>query len=567
MRSSLRLIDQLRTTWAGERLAVLFGNVGDLHMGPEGTVVGFEQLLAFAASADGRAAIFWSPGVGTAQETPPGRATIAFSGPGPGDDAAEALRAVVAELDRCADPAVVFLDWADVAFPRLGERSSVLVELLGRAITDPVMARRGHRFAVIDRSGVAVDPIQALPSVSSIAVPLPDLEERLALIELVHRRSCDRPDQYAALASSETVERMADVSGGVSIRRLLSLVRERAFGGLDLDQASVRPVKRDSILQRSHGALRQLTVTRTFEQIAGLSNVRLVILDAERSRAQPPHLLLAGPPGTGKSSVAGAFADALGLAAVALGDVRSQWLGESERQMREVIRMVSELAPVVLFVDEIDQVMGGDSGGMNLDSGVSGRINSMFWEWTGGGGADEGVIVVGATNRPDALGARVEDRFTTVPVLHPDPTEGARIIEIAAADDERTVDNDAAIELLSHSGATFTGRTLVEIYRAAVTLGSRRDERPPSHISGDLLASALESQLIWNDPLEQEIMALSALRWTRSRRYLPWKAAHELSVPYTPPGYVERLLDADGVLDTAALQSRLSELERAHARH
>lgn len=95
----------------------------------------------------------------------------------------------------------------------------------------------------------------------------------------------------------------------------------------------------------------------------------------------PKGIVLVGPPGTGKSLVAKAVSSELGIPLVRLdfGRVFNSLVGASESRMRQALRQVENMAPVVLFCDEIDKGLGGIGGGG--DSGVSSRVLGSFLTW------------------------------------------------------------------------------------------------------------------------------------------------------------------------------------------
>jgi AAA+ superfamily predicted ATPase len=97
----------------------------------------------------------------------------------------------------------------------------------------------------------------------------------------------------------------------------------------------------------------------------------------------PKGVVVAGVPGTGKSLVAKAVGSALGIPVVRLdiGRIFSKYVGDSEARMRGALSMVEQMAPVVLFVDEIDKGLGGTGGGGGGDAGTSMRVLGTYLTW------------------------------------------------------------------------------------------------------------------------------------------------------------------------------------------
>jgi SpoVK/Ycf46/Vps4 family AAA+-type ATPase len=141
-----------------------------------------------------------------------------------------------------------------------------------------------------------------------------------------------------------------------------------------------------------------------------LRSVLSLLVDPARAAkfgvAVPTGLLLAGPPGTGKTSIAKALAAEAGTSfyAIAPGELTSKWQGDTEAKVRRLFERARENAPSIIFIDEIDSFAaerGTDSG-----SGGERILTTLLAEIDGfGGGAAGGrpVFVIGATNRPEVI--------------------------------------------------------------------------------------------------------------------------------------------------------------------
>jgi len=137
---------------------------------------------------------------------------------------------------------------------------------------------------------------------------------------------------------------------------------------------------------------------------AQLRQLQAVIEDPESARRfgvdPPTGLLLAGPPGTGKTTIAKVLAAQARCSfyPISGADVMSKWVGESERNIRQLFERARENRPSIIFIDEIDAIAGRRGEIEAHDS----HVNQLLAEIDGVAG-QRGVFLVGATNRPDQL--------------------------------------------------------------------------------------------------------------------------------------------------------------------
>ena len=137
---------------------------------------------------------------------------------------------------------------------------------------------------------------------------------------------------------------------------------------------------------------------------AQLRQLQAVIEDPESARRfgidPPTGLLLAGPPGTGKTTVAKVLAAQARCSfyPVSGADVMSKWVGESEGNIRRLFERARENRPSIVFIDEIDAIAGRRGSVEVHDT----HVNQLLAEIDGVAG-QRGVFVIGATNRPDQI--------------------------------------------------------------------------------------------------------------------------------------------------------------------
>jgi SpoVK/Ycf46/Vps4 family AAA+-type ATPase len=136
-------------------------------------------------------------------------------------------------------------------------------------------------------------------------------------------------------------------------------------------------------------------------------------------------LLLYGPPGCGKTFIARAVAGELGAKFVSVGitDILDPFIGNSERNVRDVFRFARQEAPCVLFLDEIDAL--GQRRTMTRNNAMRGTVNQLLTEMDGVDGVNDNVFILAATNQPwdvDPAMRRPGRLDRTVLVAPPDAT-------------------------------------------------------------------------------------------------------------------------------------------------
>ena len=224
------------------------------------------------------------------------------------------------------------------------------------------------------------------------------------------------------------VAELARLTQGFGYRDMVHLLRAAQAVDKPVQNAEVTGVRME-ILQRAYGHLIEVVEPAYgFEGIAGLDGIKSFLYgvrDAIRqgdSRNVPMGCLLMGPPGTGKTAVAEGFASECGFLFVKVRNVRSMWVGETERQMEELGYALRDLAPVVVLRDEVDEEDSGRDS-FQGDSGVSSRARRMWMTLLSDPLIRGKIFVMSCTNRPDRLDPALKRSGRTderIPVLMPD---------------------------------------------------------------------------------------------------------------------------------------------------
>jgi transitional endoplasmic reticulum ATPase len=192
-------------------------------------------------------------------------------------------------------------------------------------------------------------------------------------------------------------------------------------------------------------------------------------LFSEADITPPKGILLFGPPGTGKTLIAKAVAanSDSNFISIKGPELLSKWVGESEKAVREVFRKARQASPCVIFFDELDSVAPrrSSTGG---DSHVGERLVSQLLTEMDGLEDLKGVVVVGATNRPDIIDEALLrpgrfDRLCEVPAPDNEAIKEILRIHMTKKPIDKTVDLDKLAELAKG----FTGADIAALVNAA----------------------------------------------------------------------------------------------------
>ena len=194
----------------------------------------------------------------------------------------------------------------------------------------------------------------------------------------------------------------------------------------------------------------------------------------------PKGVLLVGPPGTGKTLIARAVAGEAGVPFLSISgsDFVELYVGVGASRVRDLFEQAKKNAPAIVFIDEIDAV--GRQRGTGLGGGHDEReqtLNQLLVEMDGFG-ANEGVIVIAATNRKDILDNALlrPGRFDRqVYVGAPDVKGREAILKVHARN--KQFDPDVKFSDIAKTTAGFTGADLENLLNEAALLAARRNKK------------------------------------------------------------------------------------------
>ena len=190
----------------------------------------------------------------------------------------------------------------------------------------------------------------------------------------------------------------------------------------------------------------------------------------------PKGVLLVGPPGTGKTLLARAVAGEAGVPffSISGSDFVEMFVGVGASRVRDLFEQAKKNSPSIIFIDEIDAV--GRQRGAGLGGGHDEReqtLNQLLVEMDGFG-ANEGVIVIAATNRPDILDKALlrPGRFDRqITVNYPDVKGREEILKVHSRG--KPLAPDVSLKTIAQSTAGFTGADLENLLNEAALLTAR----------------------------------------------------------------------------------------------
>ena len=397
-------------------------------------------------------------------------------------------------------PSIIFIDEIDSIAPKREEVSGdvekrVVSQLL--TVMDGLESR--GKVVVIGATNRpdALDPALRRPGRfdREIEIGIPDEKGRQEILE-IHTRGMP-------LTEEVKLNSIARVTHGFVGADLEAVCREAAMKSLrnvlpeinleeskipveTLNKIKIKPHDFETALKEIQpSALREVYVQNPnvkWEDIGGLESIKEELREAiewplkhadlftEADIVPPKGLLLYGPPGTGKTMIAKAVAtnSEANFISIKGPELLSKWVGESEKGIREVFRKARQASPCVIFFDELDSVASRRSSTAAGDSHVGDRIVSQLLTEIDGLQDLKGVVVIGATNRPDIVDEALLrpgrfDRLLEIPLPDNDSIKEILNIHMARKPIDKTVDLDKLVALVKG----FSGADIAALVNAA----------------------------------------------------------------------------------------------------
>ena len=372
-----------------------------------------------------------------------------------------------------------------ISFAYNSRHSQYLEEFLVSVSHDDYVYGQKSTVAVFASSASLFDNI-VRRLVYTIAIPPSTPDERLEVLRRIKGELEGRFGRQLDLNISPDV---VSASSGLTLHdvetaAIESFARHGDFKVEVFTQYKIR-------LLREMG-LEYIRPNRGFESIGGYDYLKRYVSSrivrvlrspdiAERyGLSVPKGILLYGPPGTGKTWFAKALAKEVGLPMIAIDP--STFLrgivGETESRVKQVTGIIESLAPVIVFIDEFDQLALGRQATLVTDSGVSRRMANMLLSWLG----DEGrrSFIVGATNfisDVDPAFMRPGRIDEVIPVLYPDFQARLEILRVHTSIVRRVPLMGVSLEEVAARTSMWTGAELEKLVLEASSLAMESDSQ------------------------------------------------------------------------------------------
>lgn len=448
--------------------------------------------------------------------------------------------------------------------PAAGPESAVNIELLHRLAMASQLRRRHLVVGLTADLGHVASRLYAAESewrAFRVDLPAEDVQGNVGDRPLRHdrrdwlqylidnglpQRNLTNPLAYRAPGGQiDNVADLAKQTSGFNYDNLRDILFYAATTREPITVATVHRRKRAIISAESRDLLEIVEPRDGFGTVAGydyvkerLTGIKDAILrqanDVWAAQVVPKGILFLGPPGTGKSLVASALAKETGFNMVKLRNIRSMWVGETERNLNRVLDLLSGMHPVIVFVDEVDGAFVGRDNQGSGGGGVEQRIFQRILEFMAMDENRGRVLWIAASNRPDLLDAALLSRFDMViPFLLPnDEARRAMFVTSFPSKNSYTfaAEPSTSFDMVIERTRGFSGRELDTISRRAMQLSANEHTiataSGPAAPTGDKpivsAAHLLQALAEFRQARDQEAYELQTLLAIQATNFYPF---------------------------------------------
>ncbi len=298
---------------------------------------------------------------------------------------------------------VLVIDYADALLAESGttgaDREQAALKIaLHKWSRDEKIHKKGHLILLICRhiEELGQEVLDRCGCLAATRLSKPNEDERAVFLR--HR-------EFAR----QTSDILAKITAGLSYKEIgKALAQMNAESNID-DLVNACFMAKKQVLRDEYGDLLEIVQPQVgFDAVGGLEQVIQKLkgvasaMRAGKTSLAPQGILFMGPPGTGKTLVAEAFAREAGVNFIRPLDIKSKWVGESEKRMSRFVNALRDMAPVIVFIDEFDQNQS-ERGGFDGDSGTSRNLFKKLLEVMSDVSLRGKVLWIFATNRPDLI--------------------------------------------------------------------------------------------------------------------------------------------------------------------
>ncbi len=302
---------------------------------------------------------------------------------------------------------VLIMDYAETIIPagdliRLSEEDRYCLVTVNRWSHDPIFTRGDVSVILLTENLADLSPrIVGSPSTVKVSIPIPDMPVRASFLQFLESRN------ELLLDKGLNTERVAAVTSGLNLMNLNRLVAESYQEDKALSMEYIRLKKKEIIENEAAGLLEFMETSHDLSYVSGHDFVKKRFKSAARALKQgrfdvlPMGYLIAGPVGTGKSFMVGAFAGEIGIPMVKFRNFRSKWQGVTESNLEKVLNILTAMSPVAVMIDEADAFLGDRN--QEGDSGTSNRVFGQIASFMGNTEYRGKIIWFLITCRPDLI--------------------------------------------------------------------------------------------------------------------------------------------------------------------
>ncbi len=435
------------------------------------------------------------------------------------------LREVFEEAER-SQPAIVFIDEIDSIAPKRqnvqGEAEKRLVAQL-LTLMDGLQSRTNLVVIAATNRPDAIDEALRRPGRfdREIVIGVPDENGRREILG-IHTRGMPLGEGVDLRELSRSTHGFVGADLGALAREAAIEAVRRIMPKLDLDAREIPPDVleelqvgkddfREALKRVQPSAMREVMVQAPsvgWSDIGGLDQAVEALREGVELPLRSPQafdrlgirpakgFLLYGPPGTGKTLLAKAVAKEAeaNFISIKSADLLSKWYGESEQQISRMFSRARQVAPCVVFIDEIDSLVPARGSGGAGEPQVTARVvNTVLAEMDGMEDLNS-IVVIGATNRPNLVDPALlrPGRFDELVYVGPPDRAGREhILGIHTA--RMPLADDVELGAIADKTERYTGADLEDVVRRAGLNAIRRDgEAETLHVNAADFAAALE---------------------------------------------------------------------------